>query len=191
MNEREASISKSTYTFTGTAGLSLADGTMSVCVGIHCASAVRFWSLTAVLIQMWFHISRSLPGGAGMQRGCVSIQLWGPSMTADRKDVLWDVLPLSFASCSEHQLPLSVWRCAPSSCVAARGLLELTTGLAGTGGRTKGLGLGLGLIPGFLALVSDPVLNREKLTLAAEEFPCEAEGLICSWFHNSLDVISN
>lgn len=61
------------------------------------------------------------------------------------------------------------------------------TGIAGTGGRTRGLGLSLGLIPGVLT-VSDPAPGWRKLTLAAEvswgytgeseEFPSEAEGLI-------------
>ncbi len=149
---------------------------MSVCVGIHCASAVSVEASPPSLSRCDFISAGVSPEELGCSAGVYPYSFEVRSMTADRKDVLWDVLPLSFAL---------LWAPASSFCLAlctqlvcgCRGLLELT-GLAGTGGRTKGLGLGLGLIPGFLALVSDPGPEWRKLTLAAEEFPCEAEGLI-------------
>ncbi len=93
----------STSTFTGTAGLSLANGSMAVCVAIHCASAVSVEASPPSL-------SRCAVISVGVSPELVCIH------TASRS-ARWQQTERTL--CSEPQLPLSVWRCAPSSCAAA------------------------------------------------------------------------
>lgn len=160
---------KSTNTFTGTAGLSLVEGIMAVCVAKHCVFAeasppftsgndvTSAFSMAGVsLEELWC--------SPGVYVSPYSFEV--RSITADRKDVLSGFL-LSFAL---------FWAPASSFCLAlctqlvcgCRGLLGAMTGIAGTGGRTRGFGLSLGFIPGNLTVVSDPAPGWRKLTLAAE-----------------------
>ncbi len=128
----------STSTFTGTAGLSLANGSMAVCVAIHCASAVSVEASPPSLSRCAVISAGVSPEELGVYPYSFEVR----SMTADRKDALLGAPASSFCLALCTQL---VCGC--------RGLLGVTTGLTGTGGRMKGLGLGLGLI---LASVSDP-----------------------------------
>lgn len=172
---------------TGTAGLSLADGSMMICVSAVTGEvSAASWTGSDVMPASgasWTGRDVMPASGASPEELCrrtgvcrSPYSLEERSTTAHRKDLLLS-LALLLTQASSFCLAL----CTQLVC-GARGLLRLTTVTAGTGGRTRGFGLSAGLIPAVLALANapSPAPGWRKLTLVSaerEELPSEA-GLI-------------